>query len=166
MRRPTALVILALALAGQAAADGAGPALDLIPPIDGPIARHFDEPAGPYAPGHRGIDFDAPAGSPVVAAATGTVAFAGRVGESLFVSIDHPDGSRTTYSFLSAVEATAGQAVAQGEEVARSGSGHPGSADPPHLHFGLRRGDLYLDPEPVLLAGFRRDLSRVVSLSA
>jgi murein DD-endopeptidase MepM/ murein hydrolase activator NlpD len=138
--------------------------LDLIPPVDGPISRHFEAPSTPYSAGHRGIDFTTAFGSPVVASASGTVTFAGQVGGSLFVSVDHPGGLRTTYSFLSAVLVKKGQIVAQGAIVARSGLGHA-AQDPPHLHFGIRSGDAYLDPEPMLLGSMRRNIWRVIHLA-
>jgi murein DD-endopeptidase MepM/ murein hydrolase activator NlpD len=137
--------------------------LDLLQPISGPITRHFEPPPTPYAAGHRGIDFGAPIGTRVVAAADGTVSFAGQVGGSLFVSIDHAGGLRTTYSFLSAVLVKKGQAVAQGQPVAMSGPGAAG--EQPNLHFGLRSGADYLDPEPYLLASIRRNLWRVIWLA-
>ena len=65
----------------------------LIPPVDGPISRHFEPPQGPYGPGHRGIDLAVPEGTPVRAAAAGTVSFAGVVAGVLAVTIDHPSGA-------------------------------------------------------------------------
>jgi murein DD-endopeptidase MepM/ murein hydrolase activator NlpD len=91
------------------------------------------------------------------------VSFAGQVGGSLFVSIDHPGGLKTTYSFLSAVLVKKGQTVAQGSQIARSGPG--ASGEDPNLHFGLRSGTDYLDPEPYLLASIRRNLWRVIWLA-
>jgi len=137
--------------------------IDLVQPVAGPITRHFEPPATPYSAGHRGIDFGAPVGTKVVAAAAGTVSFAGPVGGSLFVSIDHPGGLRTTYSFLSAVLVKKGQAVGQGQLIAKSGPGAAG--EQPNLHFGLRSGTDYLDPEPYLLASIRRNLWRVIWLA-
>lgn len=156
--------LLCLALLSFVAAPSAGSAtLDLIQPVPGPITRHFEPPPTPYAAGHRGIDFGAPIGTRVVAAAAGTVSFAGQVGGSLFVSIDHPGGLRTTYSFLSAVLVKKGQAASQGQPIARSGPGAAG--EHPNLHFGLRSGADYLDPEPYLLASIRRNLWRVIWLA-
>lgn len=140
-----------------------GATLDLVQPVAGPITRHFEPPPTPYAAGHRGIDFGAPVGTRVVAAAAGTVSFAGQVGGALFVSIDHPGGLRTTYSFLSVVLVKKGQVVVQGQLIAKSGAGAAG--EQPNLHFGLRSGDDYLDPEPYLLASIRRNLWRVVWLA-
>jgi murein DD-endopeptidase MepM/ murein hydrolase activator NlpD len=65
-------------------------------PVVGPVLRGFEPPPDPFGAGHRGIDIGAPFGSDIVAAQDGTVAFAGWVGGSLFISIEHPDGVRTT----------------------------------------------------------------------
>ncbi|MDQ3991906.1 MAG: peptidoglycan DD-metalloendopeptidase family protein, partial [Actinomycetota bacterium] len=69
-------------------------------PVRGAVVRRFEPPGSAYGPGHRGIDIAAPFGSSVVAAHDGVVAFAGGVAGELFVSVDHPDGVRTTYSWL------------------------------------------------------------------
>jgi murein DD-endopeptidase MepM/ murein hydrolase activator NlpD len=135
-----------------------------LPPVRGPVLRHFEPPPTPYAAGHRGIDIGAARGSAVVASAAGTVAFAGQVGGELFVSINHADGIRTTYSFLDAVLVRAGQTVSQRQIIARSGAGHAASAQT-HLHFGMRVGAAYLDPEPYLVSGFRHDYSDFVRLA-
>lgn len=156
-------VILAMVVLLAAVPAGAQDELDLIPPVDGPIVRHFEPPSTPYAAGHRGLDFASPRAADVLASSDGIVAFAGQVGGSLFVSIDHPVGLRTTYSFLDLVLVAKGDQVAQGDVIALSGGGHAGSEDP-HLHFGLRRGSEYLDPEPYLIASMRRNLWRVVHL--
>jgi len=120
-------------------------------PVVGPVIRGFEPPDGPYGAGHRGIDIAAPFGTPVRAAQDGVVSFAGWVGGSLYVSIDHPDGVRTTYSWLSAVAVKKGQTVAIGEVIAASGHGHP-DVPTPHLHFGARIGSTYIDPM-ILLGG-------------
>ncbi len=106
-------------------------------PVRGPIIRHFEPPPTPYAAGHRGLDMAVPIGTPVVASNAGVVSFAGAVAGELFVSIDHADGIRTTYSFLSAVSVRRGDVVARGQPVALSGPGHAASTQP-HLHFGMR----------------------------
>ena len=133
-------------------------------PVRGPIIRHFEPPPTPYAAGHRGLDMAVPIGTPVVASNAGVVAFAGAVAGELFVSIDHPDGIRTTYSYLAAVSVAKGDVLARGQQVALSGPGHAGSTQP-HLHFGMRIGDGYLDPEPYLIDGLRRDLSQAIRLA-
>lgn len=121
-------------------------------PIQGPVIRGFEPPQDPYGPGHRGIDIAAPFGSELLAAEEGVVAFAGWVGGSLFISIDHPDGVRSTYSWLSAIDVTEGRPVLRGEAIGRTGRGHP-DVPTTHLHFGTRIGDTYIDPMLMLERG-------------
>jgi len=121
-------------------------------PVQGPVIRPYQPPENPFGPGHRGIDIAAPFGSPLRAARDGVVAFAGWVGGSLFISIDHDDGVRTTYSWLSAVAVHKGDRVAMGQVIGATGHGHPDVAQP-HLHFGARVGDTYIDPMLLLEPG-------------
>jgi len=83
------------------------------------------------------------------------------VGGSLFISIDHPDGVRTTYSWLSAVSVKRGDAVTGGQVIGATGHGHPDVAEP-HLHFGARVGDTYIDPMTLLEPG---DVSGLIHLA-
>lgn len=127
---------------------GAGGALatgDWTWPVSGPVIRGFDPPDNPFGSGHRGIDVAAGLGTPVRAAAAGTVVFAGPVGGRLFVTIDHGAGLESTYSFLTSLSVRRGAVVSQGQSIGRSGSGHAGALVP-HLHFGVRLQDLYVDP--------------------
>ena len=163
MRRFALLATAVVALAHPGVSSSAS--LDLLQPIRGPIARHFEPPPTPYSPGHRGIDFNAPQDSTVVAAAPGTISFAGQVAGQLYVTIDHGGGYRSTCSFLSQILVVEGQAVIQGQLIGRSGAGNADSGTP-HLHFGLRLGSDYVDPEPFLLASIRANLSRVIRLAA
>ena len=121
-------------------------------PLVGTVLRGFEPPSSPYGSGHRGIDIAAPLDTPVKASADGTVAFAGWVAGSLFVSIDHPDGVRTTYSWLSSAIVRKGERVIRGQPIARSGQGHP-EVSQPHLHFGARIGRTYIDPMLLLGGG-------------
>lgn len=113
------------------------------PPVDAPVRDPYRAPAGPYAPGNRGIEFDTAPGAPVLAPAEGTVAFAGVVARQRWVSITHRDGLRSTVGPLSDVSVTAGRRVSAGDQVGR--------ADGPLL-FTLRRGENYIDPASVLEA--------------
>jgi len=115
----------------------------LIPPVDGALSERFDAPAGPYSPGHRGVDYSVPTGTPVRAAAAATVRFAGSVAGDLFVTILHPGGIETTYSQLGELEVKAGQTVAQGTWLGKVSRAHEGVTG---LHFGVRFGDDYVDP--------------------
>jgi murein DD-endopeptidase MepM/ murein hydrolase activator NlpD len=147
------LIALAVSLLGTSVPANGDPAYGTYAwPVAGPVIREFEPPQDPYGAGHRGIDIGAPFGTPVGSSQDGTVAFAGWVGGSLFVSIDHDDGVRTTYSWLSAVGVKKGQRVAKGDVIGATGQGHPGSVTP-HLHFGARVGTTYLDPMVLLQPG-------------
>ena len=146
--------LLMVALPGPAGAAGSWTW-----PVAGPVIRAFDPPENPFGSGHRGIDIAAAVGTPVRAAAGGTVTFAGPVGGRLFVTIDHGGGLESTYSFLDAITVRKGEVVTKGQVVARSGTGHAGDLVP-SLHFGVRLLDVYVDPlaylEPVDVSGFIR----------
>ena len=114
-------------------------------PVVGPVIRAFDPPDSPFGSGHRGIDIAAAVGTPVHAAAAGTVTFAGPVGGRLFVTVDHGAGLESTYSFLSSISVRRGDLVSQGQAIARSGTGHAGDVVP-DLHFGVKLADVYVDP--------------------
>jgi murein DD-endopeptidase MepM/ murein hydrolase activator NlpD len=114
-------------------------------PVVGPVTRGFDPPDSPFGSGHRGIDIAAPVGTPVRAATTGTVTFAGPVGGRLFVTVDHGAGLESTYSFLDSIAVRRGDVVSPGQAIARSGTGHAGEIVPA-LHFGVKLADTYVDP--------------------
>lgn len=114
-------------------------------PVLGPVIRGFDPPDSPFGSGHRGIDIAAGVGTSVRAAAAGTITFAGPVGGRLFVTVDHGAGLESTYSFLGSIAVRRGDVVSQGQAIARSGTGHAGGAIP-HLHFGVKLADAYVDP--------------------
>ncbi|SNQ51976.1 Peptidase family M23 [Frankia canadensis] len=115
------------------------------------VARAFDRPATPYGPGHRGVDLAARPRDPVLAAADGTVSYAGPVAGRGVVAVDH-GGVRTTYEPLRPAVAS-GDAVHAGDVIGWLTTGHPGCASAACLHWGLVRGaEEYLDP----LGSFRR----------
>ena len=88
---------------------------------------------------HRGVDIAAPTGTPVIAAAAGTVTFAGwnNGGFGYLVDIRHADGSLTRYAHNSRLLVTSGQPVEQGQLIAAVGS--TGYSTGPHLHFEIHR---------------------------
>jgi murein DD-endopeptidase MepM/ murein hydrolase activator NlpD len=112
------------------------------------VTRPFDPPPGPYAAGHRGVDLGGVPGSPVLAAGAGVVVFAGMVAGRPVVSIDH-HGLRTTYEPVQPSVA-AGQAVARGSPIGALLAGHGDCPFEACLHWGLRRGETYLDPMALL----------------
>ncbi|MFF9281104.1 M23 family metallopeptidase [Streptomyces griseosporeus] len=126
------------------------------------VVRGWDPPLTPYGRGHRGVDLAAAPGSPVRAVAAGRVTFAGRVGGKGVVSIElSGTGLRTTYEPVRASvgkgdEVTAGEVVGR---VEATGAHCPAGC----LHWGLRRGEAYLDPLSLLPpALLRRAPSRLL----
>ncbi|MEU6242175.1 transglycosylase family protein [Streptomyces sp. NPDC047024] len=88
---------------------------------------------------HTGVDFLVPTGTSVRAAAAGHVVAAGWGGSYGYqVVIRHADGRYTQYAHLSAIAVRAGQNVAMGQRVGRSGA--TGNVTGPHLHFEVRTG--------------------------
>ncbi|HEY0638874.1 MAG TPA: M23 family metallopeptidase [Pseudonocardiaceae bacterium] len=109
------------------------------------VLRAFDAPTHPYGPGHRGVDLAGIPGQAVLSAAAGTVAFAGMVAGRPVVSVDHPNGLRTTYEPVTP-GVTAGTPVDRGTPLGTLLPGHDGCTAPACLHWGVRRGTEYLDP--------------------
>jgi murein DD-endopeptidase MepM/ murein hydrolase activator NlpD len=128
-------------------------ALPLTPPLDPlPAGGRFGSRrvinGQPRSP-HGGSDYTVAAGTPVRAAADGTVAL---VGEHFFggrsVFVDHGDGLVTMYFHLSRVDVAAGDAVRRGETIGAVGA--TGRATGPHLHFGVRWRAARVDPAQLL----------------
>jgi murein DD-endopeptidase MepM/ murein hydrolase activator NlpD len=116
------------------------------------VVRRFDPPPQQWLAGHRGVDLAATPGAVVRASGPGTVIFAGRVAGRGVLSVVHAGGLRTTYEPVTATVAV-GEVVASGAPLGTLDPGHPGCPAPACLHWGLRRGDLYLDPLALLGLG-------------
>jgi murein DD-endopeptidase MepM/ murein hydrolase activator NlpD len=129
----------------QAATDPA-PARDGVWPLAPrpPVASRFDPPASRWGAGHRGVDLQGRAGQGVRTALAGTVTFAATLAGRGVVVVDH-GGVRTTYEPVSA-SVHVGQHVGRGARIGtlQRASSHcfPGAC----LHWGLLRGETYLDP--------------------
>jgi murein DD-endopeptidase MepM/ murein hydrolase activator NlpD len=94
-----------------------------------------------YRP-HLGVDYAAPAGTPVRAVAAGTVDYAGWNGEGgRTVKLRHIGGYQTTYMHLSNISVRSGARVSQGDQIGRVGS--TGLSTGPHLDFRV-----YLNGKP------------------
>jgi murein DD-endopeptidase MepM/ murein hydrolase activator NlpD len=133
-------------------------------PLDGArISSEFGQRRHPvlgFTRMHQGIDFAAPHGTPVLAAADGVVERIGFVsGYGRLVELRHPDGSMTRYAHLSAFAQglKLGSRVGQAEVIGRVGSS--GLATGPHLHYEIVENGRSVDPAvarpaaTVLLAG-------------
>ncbi|GLZ59322.1 MULTISPECIES: M23 family metallopeptidase [Micromonospora] len=102
---------------------------------------------------HAGIDLALPSGTPIRAAAAGTVTQAGDAsdgyGNSVFV--DHGNGYLTHYAHQSRIAVTVGQAVKAGQVIGYEGA--TGDATGPHLHFEVHQGMWnQIDPAPFMRA--------------
>jgi murein DD-endopeptidase MepM/ murein hydrolase activator NlpD len=103
---------------------------------------------------HAGLDFPGPMGSPIYAAANGTVTFVGqRQGYGNCIEITHGNGLLTRYAHLSGFGARVGQKVDAGARIGAMGS--TGRSTGPHLHFEVRINDRPVNPRPFLEAASR-----------
>ncbi|WP_410614125.1 M23 family metallopeptidase [Amycolatopsis sp. lyj-109] len=109
------------------------------------ITKYFDAPETPFGPGHRGVDLAAVPGQDVLAADAGVVVFAGLVGGRPVLSVDHDGGLRTTYEPV-VPKVAVGEQVYRGQVLGTVLTGHPGCAVAACLHWGVRRGEEYVDP--------------------
>jgi murein DD-endopeptidase MepM/ murein hydrolase activator NlpD len=117
-------------------------------PLAHPVAGPYTDGFGPRGNRfHTGLDYPAAVGTPVVAAASGRVTFAGwsAGGWGNLVIVAHGGGvTRTLYAHLSRVSVRVGDQVAAGRQVGRVGS--TGKSSGPHLHFEVRLRGAAVDP--------------------
>lgn len=138
-------------------------AIKLIFPVGGPITQTFGENPDFYKQwgyaGHNGVDFGIPNGTPILAAADGTVDKVGFEdnGYGNFVKMSHMDGATKYYTYYAHLQSTSvsnGQKIKAGTVIGLSNN--TGASTGPHLHFGIKidgqnpafKG--YLDPMPYL----------------
>ena len=116
-------------------------------PSDAPqtVVHPFAPPSTRWGSGHRGVDLAAVVGGSIRAPADGQVAFSGMVAGRPVVVIAHPGGLRSTFEPVSAT-VSVGALVRQGEVIGLL-SAQPGHCAPAScLHWGVLRGEVYLDP--------------------
>ncbi len=123
--------------------------LNLIRPISGTITSRFGVKSSIRSSNHTGLDIGAPKGTPVKAAASGTVTFAGYKGSyGYLIVISHGNGIETYYGHCSKLYASVGKTVSQGEVIAAVGS--TGNSTGPHLHLEIRVNGVAYNPQNYL----------------
>jgi murein DD-endopeptidase MepM/ murein hydrolase activator NlpD len=128
--------------AAQGATDTTPSASGLIWPVNGPVTSPFGYRWGRL---HAGIDIGVPDGTPIHAAAAGTVVLAGWVGGyGNYTCLDHGGGLATCYAHQSAFAVSTGAQVAQGQVIGYVGC--TGHCFGPHLHFEVRINGTPVDP--------------------
>lgn len=110
-------------------------------PVDAPVSDPYRAPRCRWCSGNRGIEYRTGTGVAVKAVASGRVSFVGSVAGTTYLVVRHADGVRATYGNISGVRFRAGQLVIRGMRVGSTAG---------RFHFGLRRGDQYLDPTPFI----------------
>src|SRR6266516_4376592 len=136
-----AQVTAQLQAAGSSSTDSTPSASGLIWPVNGPVVSPFGMRWGRM---HTGIDIAVPYGTPIHAAASGSVIFSGWMGGyGNFVIIDHGGGLATAYAHQSSI-AVGGGSVTQGQVIGYVGC--TGHCFGPHLHFEVRINGTPVDP--------------------
>jgi murein DD-endopeptidase MepM/ murein hydrolase activator NlpD len=133
-------------LAQQAGVLPAGPirpgADGLIWPVNGPVVSGFGPRWGSF---HEGIDIAVPTGTPIRAAASGSVSIAGSVGGyGNYTCVDHGGGLSTCYAHQERILVSVGQEVAQAQVIGISDC--TGHCLGPHVHFEVRVNGQAVDP--------------------
>jgi murein DD-endopeptidase MepM/ murein hydrolase activator NlpD len=133
----------------QVAASDASPAntglnIRMQKPVQGPVAVGYNKGTGPAR--NDGVDFAAPAGSPVVAAADGEVALISPSlgGLGTIVMMRHPNDLLTVYGRIDGITVSKGDIIQKGQQIGVvSDAAAPAE---PRMHFEVRRGSTSLDP--------------------
>lgn len=119
----------------------------LINPTSGTITSRYGSNDSVRDHTHSGLDIAAPKGTPIKAAAAGTVTYSGNAndGYGYYVVISHGNGVQTMYAHCSKLLVKKGQKVSQGELIAKVGS--TGNSTGNHLHFEVRKNGITYDPQ-------------------
>jgi murein DD-endopeptidase MepM/ murein hydrolase activator NlpD len=157
-------------------ASGVGKASGMLQrPVPGSVSSNFGMRRHPilgYSRMHKGMDFRAGYGTPILAATDGRVTAAGWAGGyGKQVRISHPGGLMTSYSHMSRIIAERGSHVKQGQLIGYVGS--TGLSTGPHLHYELYRNGAAVNPASVKftmraqlggseLAAFKRKLANLL----
>lgn len=124
----------------------------MIWPVRGRITSYFGPRPDPFTGDisyHNGIDIAAPLGAPVKAPLSGTVsAVYTHERGGLTVVMHLTNGMRAGFAHLLATNVHPGQRLRKGDVFATVGQS--GAATGPHLHFTLKQGEQWIDPEKVI----------------
>ena len=116
------------------------------------ITSSFGRRADPIVGGsqfHKGIDFEADVGDPVLAVADGVVSYsAARAGYGNVIEIDHGNGYVTRYAHNSRLVRRVGELIRAGQEIAKAGS--TGRSTGAHVHFEVWENGRYVNPRKFL----------------
>lgn len=142
-RRTVAIAASVIAAVAAVLTDGAAVAARSCwaPPVEASVSDPFRRPSCRWCAGNRGIEFATSAGQPVRAVAAGRVTFAGAVAGTGYLVVEHADGRRATYGNISGTTVDVGDPVLTGMRLGVTAGA---------FHFGLRDGDDYVDPTPLL----------------
>ena len=123
--------------------------ISLIRPVSGIITSRFGARSSIRSSAHTGLDIATSSGTPIAAAASGTVTFSGYKGSygNLLV-ISHENGVQTYYGHCSSLYVSAGASVSQGQTIAAVGS--TGNSTGPHLHLEIRVNGVAYNPQNYL----------------
>ncbi len=120
--------------------------ISFIQPVSGIITSRFGASSNIRVSSHTGLDIATSTGTPVSAAASGTVTFSGWKGSyGNMIVITHGNGVQTYYGHCSKLYASTGQTVSQGQVIAAVGS--TGNSTGPHLHLEVRVNGVAYNPQ-------------------
>ena len=119
------------------------------PVSGGTITSRYGERSSIRSSSHTGLDIAVSAGTPIKAAASGTVIFSGYKGSyGYLIKIQCDNGYEMWYGHCSKLYAKSGQRVSAGDKIAAVGS--TGNSTGPHLHFEIRKDGKTLNPQKYL----------------
>lgn len=120
--------------------------VSLVRPVSGVISSRFGASSSIRRSSHTGLDIAASTGTPIVAAASGTVTFSGWKGSyGNMMVITHSNGVQTYYAHCSKLYFDAGATVSQGQVIGAVGS--TGNSTGPHLHLEVRVSGVAYNPQ-------------------
>ena len=132
--------------AGTTSSAKANLGIALIRPVSGTITSRFGVGSRIRRSSHTGLDIATSTGTPIAAAASGTVTFSGYKGSyGNMLVISHGNGVQTYYGHCSKLYVSAGTQVSQGQIIGAVGS--TGNSTGPHLHLEVRVNGVAYNPQ-------------------